>query len=184
MSRRFGRNQRRKLREQVAIAESRTAEAISLARTESAAAYALRRDLDGLRDDIRYAREILGNYHVALPAEIVKVGHIDERCTRLMCGAVGKIGAYRPLEECANLRDMTFTLADCATLVAKYGEHGHDLSVHAYVNSENGAWGYAMAPRYSLLPNQIRPYVLRATQHLTHKMACDLEQFYKTGNTQ
>jgi hypothetical protein len=181
MSRRFGRNQRRKLREKVAASEDQLNAALAQARLSSYNAARARQELDDIKRDFDYARSILGHYHVALPPQTIALQSVDEPYTRIPCGA-GKTPVFKPLNMQIDIRDMSMSIADCANLVAKYGESNVDRSVHAYVQSRNGSWGYAMPPRHSLMPNQIRDFCLRASSDLCHRIACDLEQFYKTGN--
>lgn len=139
MSRRFGRNQRRRARERIAVLES-------VYRDQETHLARIDRDLLEARRAIRQAMEIAGGYCLAFPPEIMRHYGPPKPYLRLFGGAQSlPTWPYKPpgssILEWEHVPN--YLLPVMFTHVA---EDLRTSAVHVKVEYNGGAWGYASPP--------------------------------------
>jgi hypothetical protein len=145
MSRRFGRNQKRKL---LALCEYVQCE-LDLAKEELAkrnkSLNASYQEIMNLNGAIKHFREVLGNYFVALPVQDVIVQEIRESMTY----ANFKPSELRPVDFSAPVNLSKLTYAVCLLETSKFDSYRDELSGHIHIRYKTsfGASAYAIHPR-------------------------------------
>lgn len=158
MTKRFGRNQKRAMRAQIASAEALAAERLENAeRSRMEAKY--------LRDDLDEARDIAGAMSVLFPAQAIAVGgRRSSRITLSEESAPHSIGSADVLR-----------MHSLPVLLSSIHPDTIKSTLHVVVEFADGTWGYAITREaLATLPRQF--LVKKIAQSLANMIADDLQQ--------
>lgn len=139
MGKRFGRNQRRKLRDRVAELEQGVMLAQGLTRHVA-------RERDQLRDCIAEVEKVLGLNHVALPPKAIGFPCTQEQAYGLTQVNLAKIPGFETTFDQPSPAPIDYRISNIHVALMHVSVH-HDatrLAVHCIVRYRDNRWGYAI----------------------------------------
>jgi len=162
MTKRFGRNQKRAMRAQIASAEAVAAERLRMAEYS-------RREAKHVRDELDEAKDIAGALSVIFPATNTIDGGTKQSFMRIA------EESRASLSDCIDTPMATLRVFDLPTLIASIEPEGLRSAMHVMVQFGGGSWGYGLT-RDAIKAMPERELCRRIAMHLAPIIAAEMKK--------
>lgn len=162
MSQRFGRNQKRAMRAQIAATEATAAQRLQMAEH-------LRMEAKYVRDELHQAKELAGAMSVIFPATATIDGGTKQSFMRIAEESSAS------LSDCIDTPMATLRVFDLPTLIASIEPEGLRSAMHVNVQFGGGSWGYGLT-RDAIKAMPERELCRRIAMHLAPIIATEMKR--------